>query len=120
MFAATRSVVFVALLSALALAAPVKRFDNARYTYYDAGKNACGSTDSNTDYVIALSPEFYNNGANCWRSVTVQYNGKQVQARATDECPGCSGDQVDLSRPLFAALAPLDKGVLYGQWWYNN
>ena len=69
--------------------------------------------------------------------MTVQYNGKQVQATVTDEvcsalqvggaltpnricqCPGCKGDQADLSRPLFQALSSLDKGVIYGQWWYD-
>ncbi|KAI0708998.1 RlpA-like double-psi beta-barrel-protein domain-containing protein-containing protein [Earliella scabrosa] len=128
---------FLALCSTLALAAPIqgsydlavrqpkdtivmdKRYDDARFTYYDAGENACGGWDSNTDYVIALSPELYENGKHCWKSVTVQYNGKQVQAKVTDECPGCTGAQADLSRPLFANLENLDRGVIYGQWWFN-
>ena len=60
---------FLALCSTLALAAPIqgsydlavrqpkgtivmdKRYDGARFTYYDAGENACGGRDSNTDYV---------------------------------------------------------------------
>ena len=60
----------LALFNALALAAPMhnlklstnahhgaiaKRFDDARFTYYDAGQNACGSTDSNSAYVSVLS-----------------------------------------------------------------
>ena len=28
-----------------------KRFDNARFTYYDAGVNACGSFDQPNDFV---------------------------------------------------------------------
>ncbi|KAI0721587.1 RlpA-like double-psi beta-barrel-protein domain-containing protein-containing protein [Cerioporus squamosus] len=148
MFNSSRSFVFtlftlLALSSALAFAAPHKgkehsgsgavthkltgttldaierRYDNARFTYYDAGENACGGYDSNTDYVIAISPSLYNNGAHCYKSVTVQYNGQQVKAKVTDECPGCNGAEADLSRPLFAHLAPLDEGVLYGQWWFN-
>ncbi|KAI0670562.1 RlpA-like double-psi beta-barrel-protein domain-containing protein-containing protein [Trametes maxima] len=98
---------------------PVKRYDGARFTYYDAGQNACGSVDSDSAYIIALSPALYNNGEHCFKQVTVQYNGKQVQATVTDECPGCSDSQADLSRPLFAALAPLDQGVIYGQWWFD-
>ncbi|KAI0646879.1 RlpA-like double-psi beta-barrel-protein domain-containing protein-containing protein [Trametes meyenii] len=98
---------------------PAKRYDGARFTYYDAGQNACGSVDSDSAYIIALSPALYNNGEHCYKQVTLQYNGKQVQATVTDECPGCSDSQADLSRPLFAALAPLDQGVIYGQWWFD-
>ncbi|RDX48326.1 hypothetical protein OH76DRAFT_667219 [Lentinus brumalis] len=97
----------------------IERRDNARFTYYDAGENACGGHDSSTDYVIAISPSLYNNGAHCYKTVTVQYNGQQVQATVTDECPGCSGNGADLSRPLFAHLASPDEGVIYGQWWFN-
>ncbi|KAI0807200.1 RlpA-like double-psi beta-barrel-protein domain-containing protein-containing protein [Fomes fomentarius] len=96
-----------------------KRFDNARLTYYDAGQNACGWYDSDSDYVIALSPKLYNNGAHCGKMVTVDYQGKQVQAKVTDECPGCNEAEADLSRPLFAHLAPLDEGVIHGRWWFN-
>lgn len=32
----------------------LKRDGNARFTYYDAGENACGSYDANTDYVSNL------------------------------------------------------------------
>ncbi|KAI0336341.1 hypothetical protein GY45DRAFT_390985 [Cubamyces sp. BRFM 1775] len=96
-----------------------KRYDNARFTYYDAGQNACGSYDDGNAYVIALSSEHYENGAHCYKQVTLEYNGKKVQATVTDECPGCNGAQADLSRPLFQALAPLDQGVIYGTWWFD-
>ncbi|TBU32299.1 RlpA-like double-psi beta-barrel-protein domain-containing protein-containing protein [Dichomitus squalens] len=136
MFAtATRSLLFVvpALFATLALAAPFKgvplsaaaggeiavRDGGSRFTYYDAGENACGSTDSNTAYIIALSPAQFNNGAHCYKKVTVEYDGQQVEATVTDECPGCQGTQADLSRPLFAHLAPTDEGVIYGNWWFN-
>lgn len=141
MFASTsRSLVaalvsFLTLFTALAYAAPFsrhghhlsqsgsialrKRDGSARLTYYDAGENACGSDDSNTDYVIALSPTRFDNGAHCYKKVTIQYNGQKVQATVTDQCPGCQDAQADLSRPLFAHLAPLDEGVIYGDWWFN-
>ena len=76
MFASTsRSLVFallsfLTLFTAFAYAAPLsrhgghhvgqagaialknaKRDGSARFTYYDAGENACGSYDANTDYV---------------------------------------------------------------------
>ncbi|KAL7283242.1 hypothetical protein ACG7TL_002670 [Trametes sanguinea] len=96
--------------------APQKRgYDNARFTYYDAGQNACGSYDDGNAYVMALSPSIYGNGEHCYKSVTLQYNGKQVQAT----CPGCKDAEADLSRPLFQALASLDEGVIYGQWWFD-
>ena len=40
-------------LTGVAMDAIERRYDNARFTYYDAGQNACGGTDSNTDYVSA-------------------------------------------------------------------
>lgn len=101
----------------------IERRDNARFTYYDAGENACGGHDSSTDYVSAAAdivsrsgvncspvystghrhqsfgmhqnllctrreltiPQLYNNGAHCYKTVTVQYNGQQVKATVTDE-----------------------------------
>ncbi|KAI0374697.1 hypothetical protein BV20DRAFT_960845 [Pilatotrama ljubarskyi] len=96
-----------------------KRYDGARLTYYDAGPNACGSTDSDSAYVIALSSSLYNGGEHCYKQVTIEYNGKQVQATVTDECPGCKDSQADVSRPLFAALESLDKGVIYANWWFD-
>ncbi|KAI0361902.1 hypothetical protein OH77DRAFT_1526439 [Trametes cingulata] len=96
-----------------------RRFDGARLTYYDAGQNACGSTDSDSAYVIALSSSLYNGGEHCYKPVTIEYNGKKVQATVTDECPGCKDSQADVSRPLFAALAPLDEGVIYANWWFD-
>lgn len=32
-----------------------KRDGSARFTYYDAGENACGSYDANTDYVSNIN-----------------------------------------------------------------
>ncbi|OJT08885.1 Papain inhibitor [Trametes pubescens] len=96
-----------------------RAFENSRFTFYDAGENACGSVDDANAYIMALSPAFFNNGQHCFQKVTIDYQGKKVQATVTDECPGCSDSQADLSRPLFAALAPLDEGVIYGSWWFN-
>ena len=50
---AIRAFTLAAFFSVATFAAPLaeKRFDNARFTYYDAGENACGSTDSDSAYV---------------------------------------------------------------------
>ena len=40
-----------------------KRYDNARFTYYDAGENACGSTDSGSAYVSDQSRSLPGSGA---------------------------------------------------------
>ena len=40
-----------------------KRYDNARFTYYDAGENACGSTDSGSAYVSDQSHSLPGCGA---------------------------------------------------------
>lgn len=36
-----------------------KRFDGARFTFYDAGLGACGKVNSNADFVSILSFTFF-------------------------------------------------------------
>jgi len=36
-----------------------KRFDGARFTFYDAGLGACGKVNSNRDFVSILSFTFF-------------------------------------------------------------
>ena len=53
---------------------------------------------------------------NCGRCVRIQYQGKTVNARVVDSCPGCPSTSLDLSPPVFSALDHLDRGVLQIQW----
>ncbi|ESK93024.1 expansin family protein [Moniliophthora roreri MCA 2997] len=98
----------------------VKRFDNARFTFYDAGLGACGKTNSNSDFIVALNAPQWNGGNNCWKMITISYGGKTAQAQVTDLCPSCDWGMLDLSRGLFDHFASEDLGVIHGQWWFNE
>ncbi|RPD65951.1 hypothetical protein L226DRAFT_566440 [Lentinus tigrinus ALCF2SS1-7] len=99
-------------------------YNNARLTYYDVGLGACGKTNVPSDYIVALNSGMYGGGypgPNCFRPISITYNGKTVGATIMDECPGCPSDGgLDLSEGLFAALAPLDDGVIYASWHFTD
>ncbi|EMD38574.1 expansin-like protein [Gelatoporia subvermispora B] len=112
-----------------------KRFDNERFTWYNAGQNACGSVDSSSDWVssiqhdlqrprnlticgqvVAMNSEQFDGGSHCYQTITLSYGGKTTQVKVTDECPGCQYGALDLSEPLFSYFAPTSQGVIYGEW----
>ncbi|OCH95589.1 hypothetical protein OBBRIDRAFT_788136 [Obba rivulosa] len=93
-----------------------KRFDNERFTWYEPGRNACGSVDSPSDWVVAMDSQHYDGGSHCYQMITLSYGGKTVQAKVTDECPGCASGALDLSEALFSHFAPTSQGVIYGEW----
>ncbi|KAK7466950.1 hypothetical protein VKT23_004014 [Stygiomarasmius scandens] len=100
-----------------------KRFDSARWTFYDVGMGACGKFNVASDFIVALNSAQYGGGypgPNCFKSITMQYNGKTTQATIMDECPGCPYGGLDLSRGLFTFFAPESEGVLTGTWWFND
>ncbi|KAI9059120.1 hypothetical protein FKP32DRAFT_1546971, partial [Trametes sanguinea] len=74
-------------------------------------------------------------GENCWKMITIEYQGKQHTAQITDEvcalqislqrpskrstsqCPGCPWGGLDLTPTLFSYLSgSLDAGVLSATW----
>ncbi|TFK83773.1 hypothetical protein K466DRAFT_554535 [Polyporus arcularius HHB13444] len=87
-----------------------------KVTWYQPGGayGACGSINQNSDFVVALSPSEYAGGANCWRRIGVQYQGRSVDVTVVDLCPGCEAGHIDLSEGAFEQLASLDVGVLQG------
>ncbi|RDX48320.1 hypothetical protein K466DRAFT_583769 [Polyporus arcularius HHB13444] len=99
-------------------------YNNARLTYYDVGLGACGKTNVPSDFIVALNSGMYGGGypgPNCFRPISITYNGKTVGATIMDECPGCPSDGgLDLSEGLFKALAPLDDGVIYASWHFTD
>ncbi|EGN94578.1 hypothetical protein SERLA73DRAFT_188551 [Serpula lacrymans var. lacrymans S7.3] len=87
-------------------------------TYYYTGLGACGAESKDTDYIVALSTELYDNGAHCWQHLTVTYEGKSIDVTVVDECEGCSTYDIDLSPSAFSALAPESAGRIPVQWTY--
>ncbi|KAI0364977.1 hypothetical protein BV20DRAFT_1056812 [Pilatotrama ljubarskyi] len=99
-----------------------KRYQNSLFTYYEVGQNACGSSNDNLDYTVALSPAEFKGGAHCHQPITMEYGGKQVSAIVTDQCLSCSSGDLDLTLAVFVYLAgALDPGELRGgSWDFDN
>ncbi|GLB35356.1 hypothetical protein LshimejAT787_0209210 [Lyophyllum shimeji] len=100
-----------------------KRFSSARWTFYDVGMGACGKYNVESDFIVALNSAQYGGGypgPNCFKTITMTYNGKTTNAVIMDECPGCPYGGLDLSRGLFKFFAPESEGVLYGTWSFSD
>ncbi|KAI0726439.1 RlpA-like double-psi beta-barrel-protein domain-containing protein-containing protein [Fomitopsis betulina] len=90
-----------------------------RGTWYDTGLGACGYTDANTDYIVAISHDIYDSGNHCNRYLRIKNTATGVTAygKARDECMGCEATAIDLSPSLFEALgADLGEGVITVAW----
>lgn len=96
-----------------------KRFDNARWTFYDVGMGACGQFNVASDFIVALNSAQFGSGypgPYCFQTITMSYGGKTTTATVMDECPGCPYGGLDLSRGLFDFFASESAGVIYGTW----
>lgn len=97
-----------------------KRFEGAKFTLYDAGLGACGKTNSNSDFIVALNAIQFGSGGYCFQTVTITANGKTTTAQVTDECMGCPYGGLDFSRGLFNYFAPESVGILTGSWYFGT
>ncbi|KAJ7489884.1 hypothetical protein B0H11DRAFT_2229399 [Mycena galericulata] len=70
-----------------------KRYDQARFTFFDTGLGACGTTNSPSDFIVALNSPQYGNGEHCYEMIQISYGGKSATAQIVDECPGCPWGQ---------------------------
>ncbi|KAF9792447.1 plant expansin [Thelephora terrestris] len=98
-----------------------KRFDNARWTFYDVGlyRGACGQNSVASDFMVALNSAQFGSGypgPYCFQQITMTYNGMTTTATILDECPGCPYGGLDLSRGLFDFFSSESAGVIYGTW----
>ncbi|KAJ1021664.1 hypothetical protein NDA16_003800 [Ustilago loliicola] len=98
-----------------------------RATYYNTSLGACGIVNSDTDPIVAISADLFeqynpsdanpNHNSLCGRKVEITWKGKTVHAFATDECPSCKRTSLDMSPKVFESLDDKDKGVLDGIQW---
>ncbi|KZT70527.1 hypothetical protein DAEQUDRAFT_725462 [Daedalea quercina L-15889] len=94
-----------------------------RGTYYEVGLGACGYTDVDTDYIVAISHDIYGSGGNCNQYIYIENtaNGEVAYGRTRDECMGCSATAIDMSPSLFEALgADLSEGVITVSWHFMS
>ncbi|CAE6432052.1 unnamed protein product [Rhizoctonia solani] len=88
-------------------------------TWFHTGLGACGGFNYDYEYVVALNQPQWSGGANCWRGITIQAYGKQVNAAVVDLCPSCAWGSLDLTPGLFQAFTSLDVGRFGITWWYR-
>ncbi|KAI1373955.1 RlpA-like double-psi beta-barrel-protein domain-containing protein-containing protein [Hypoxylon crocopeplum] len=84
-------------------------------TYYTPGLGACGETNTESDDVVAMSPNQYGN---CGKTINIHYDGKTVSAKVVDKCPGCTSNGIDVSPKVFEELADPAEGRVSVTWEY--
>ncbi|KAH7345784.1 hypothetical protein B0J17DRAFT_624891 [Rhizoctonia solani] len=101
-------------------------------TYFSIGLGACGWTNSDTEWVAAISHELYdnwpgyaggnpnNNPVTIAVSLSVYRRRQDHPSRNVDRCEGCALWDLDLSPSAFQQFAPLASGRLYGATWHFN
>lgn len=97
-----------------------RRFDQARFSYYDVGLGACGKTNVASDFIVALNSAQFGSGGYCFQIITITYGGKSTQAQIADECPGCPYGGLDFSRGLFDYFSSESAGIIYGSWVFGS
>lgn len=98
-------------------------FDNARFSFYDAGLGACGKVNQASDFIVAMSVTQFGGGypgPNCFRPIQIQIGSKSASAVIMDECMKCPYGGLDFSRGLFDHFASEDAGIIYGTWWFTD
>jgi len=100
-------------------------------TYYATGLGACGITNSDTDFIAAISHLTFdtypgydgtnpNNNPICGKTVTAYYEGNQVTVAIVDRCAGCDlPSSLDFSPSAFSGLANQDLGRIQINWTWN-
>ncbi|KAJ6484742.1 RlpA-like double-psi beta-barrel-protein domain-containing protein-containing protein [Mycena sanguinolenta] len=95
----------------------------ASYYFPNGGIGACGNVLQNGDFIVALGEANWDGGAHCGQTVNVQFppapdQGNTVQVTVQDLCPGCQGNNIDLSEGAMAALDPnyINDGVIPVVW----
>ncbi|KAK8858922.1 hypothetical protein IAR55_003153 [Kwoniella newhampshirensis] len=124
MFSITKTALFATVAATFVAAAPSfeKRADSSgTATFFDAGLGACGWTNSNSDYIVAVNSNQYD-GSKCGNKIWLWNPSTQKMAFPTvaDECPSCSHGDLDLSTGLFEFLSDgnMDEGVFQMKWGY--
>jgi hypothetical protein len=97
-------------------------YQNVDITIYDnnGGFGACGTKLYDTDMIVALAQPAWGastydtmTGAAtnpwCGQKIKVEYNGNSIEATIMDLCPGCVGNDIDLSLSAWKALTGLDE-----------
>ncbi|EED81773.1 predicted protein [Postia placenta Mad-698-R] len=75
-------------------------------SYTPSGVGACGVTISPDQFAVALAPDFFTASSSCSENLTVTNanTGVTKYALVLDECDSCTGQNLELTVPLYEAL----------------
>ncbi|KAJ3316806.1 hypothetical protein HDV06_002819 [Boothiomyces sp. JEL0866] len=80
------------------------------------GIGACALDCVNHNYFVSVNTAMYQPSM-CGLCVQITYNGKTTVGPVVDRCPGCPGQGLDISPPMFTELAgSLDVGRFDADW----
>lgn len=93
-------------------------------TWYNTGLGACGVTNLNSDYIVAISHQLFdetnpgnpNNNPVCGNRIRAYYQGKSIDVTVTDRCGGCAYRDLDFSPAAFSQLAEQSLGRIPITW----
>lgn len=96
-------------------------------TYYSTGLGACGITNTDSQYIAAVSHLLFdvfpgydgvnpNNNPVCGRKIKVNYQGVSIVVTVTDRCTGCKLTDLDFSPAAFKNLANPSVGRIDLEW----
>lgn len=94
-------------------------------TYYAPGMGACGETSSESDYIVAISKDLFdqytpdgnpNHNTLCGKKIQAYYEGKSVDVTVVDRCEGCAYGSLDFSPTAFSQLADESLGRIKITW----
>jgi expansin (peptidoglycan-binding protein) len=89
---------------------------SGKATFYSVGLGSCGSTNSDSQMVAALSESLMSGKKYCGKSITLTGGSGSVTVKVVDSCPGCGAGDIDLSPAAFQKLGALSKGVIPITW----
>lgn len=104
---------------------PTKGTYTGEGTFYSTGLGACGGRNKDSDYIVALSENFYkeytpgnnpNKNTLCGKKLRAFYNGKSVDVTVVDCCVGCGYYDLDFSPAAFRQLADQKLGRIQVTW----
>ncbi|KAF9010906.1 hypothetical protein BDZ89DRAFT_996209, partial [Hymenopellis radicata] len=89
--------------------------NTATITYYDAGRGACGNTNTGDDFIAAVTAELYDSYSNgytgdnpntnpiCGKKILITYKGASTTVTVVDRCEGKDCADFDLSEAVRGA-----------------
>ncbi|KAI1128068.1 RlpA-like double-psi beta-barrel-protein domain-containing protein-containing protein [Nemania abortiva] len=126
----TKIILSLAAVAGLASAAPAADAEKRQtmsgdLTYYTPGLGACGVYNGESDAIVALSWELFdqytpngnpNLNSLCGRQVQISLNGKTAVVTVEDRCQGCQYGDLDVPVAVFSQLADPSVGRTQMTW----